>query len=62
MFLYCSNKGLGFQIDAHIYHLKTGALKHHAHQVFADVMHIAFDGSHYECAGRLDTGCYQQRT
>jgi hypothetical protein len=48
-------------MDAHVNDLKTGALKHHAHQVFADVMQIALDGTQHQRAGRLDTAFHQQR-
>ena len=36
--------------DAHVDHVKVVALKHHRHNVFANVVHVAFDGGNHNFA------------
>ena len=45
---------------AHVDHVKVVALKHHCDNIFANVVHVAFDGGNHNLAFRFHilTGCF----
>src|SRR6202166_4942450 len=47
-------------VDAEVDDLEAGALKHHRHQVLADIVDVALDGADDDLANRLDAGLGQQ--
>ena len=53
------NIGIGIRIDAEIDDLETGAFHHHADEVLADVVNVAFDGADDHLANRLGA-CFRQ--
>ena len=48
-------------VDAQVGHLEPGALQHHGHQVLADVVDVALDGSDDHAADGLGPGLGQKR-
>ncbi len=60
-FLHPFDKGFGGDVIAQINDLKAGTFHHDAHQVLADVMQVALDGSDHDRTGMDGTGLGQFR-
>ena len=51
----------GSDINTQIDNFKAGAFEHHAYKIFADVVHVAFDGAEYDFSDGLDVGGDEKR-
>ena len=56
------DQGLRQHLNTEIEHLETIIRQDNVHQIFADVMNVAFDGTDYHFADRFDARFGQQRS
>ena len=61
LFLQGVDKGIDIAVDAEVNHFESCTFHHHADQVLADVVDVAFDGADNHFADRLGAGSSEYR-
>ena len=61
MLLQCREVIFDRVVDTDIMDVKTGALQHHGHQIFTDIVNVAFNGANNHSTHRFCAGLCEQR-